>query len=111
MSFMTTQPSTSEPDDQSSSVTADSTKEYQVQNMSNWSAFILVLAAPLSLFLAVGIAVGFGGSVVAFIVGTAVLVGLMIYLYRYLQQKILVTVGQGSIRIHYLRSPFFVSTS
>jgi hypothetical protein len=108
---MTTQPSTNEPIDQSSLVSADSTKEYQVQNMSNWSVFIFVLAAPLSFALAVGIASGFDGGAVMFIAGIAASVLLMIYLYHYLQQTILVTVGQGSINIHYLRSPFFVSTS
>jgi len=79
--------------------------------MSNWSAFIFVLAAPLSLFLAVAIAFGLGGGLVAFIFGIVAVVGLMIFLYRYLQQKIRVTVGQGSIHIHYLRTPFFVSAS
>jgi hypothetical protein len=87
----------------------DGTKEYEVQNMSNWSAFVFVLAAPLSLFLMVGIALAFGGSVFAFVVGITAAVGFMIFLYRYLQQKILVTVGPGSIHVHYLRSPFFVS--
>ena len=108
---MITQPFAGEPDGRSTPITVDSTKEYRVQNMSGWSVFVFVLAAPISLFSAVGVALAEGGSAVVFIISIAIAVGMMIYLYRYLQQKILVIVGQGSICIRYLRSPFFVSAS
>src|SRR3954469_12137421 len=98
MSFMATQPSDPAPEGQTSPATMNDTREYRVENMPNWSGSILVLAVPFSLLLAVGIASGFGGSAVAFIVSIAAVVGLLIFLYRYLLQKIQVTVGQGSIR-------------
>ncbi|NDC42817.1 MAG: hypothetical protein EBZ77_14915, partial [Chitinophagia bacterium] len=79
--------------------------------MSNWSIFIFVLAAPLSVFLIVAVALAFSESLVAFVISVPVIVVLMIGLYRYLQQKILVTVGQGKIHIRYLRNPFFVTAS
>ena len=109
---MTSHPFNDTPKDQSLSVTADSTKEYLVQNMSDWSKFIFVLTLPISLFLAFGIVLWLGGNlVVAFFVSIAAVVGQITYLNKYLQQKILVTIGKDSIRIHYLHSPFFVSTS
>jgi hypothetical protein len=85
-------------------------KEYQVQNMSNWSIFIFVLAVPLSLLVFVGIGVAVDGSVFSFIIGIVAVVVFMIFLYQYLQQKILVTVEGEFIRVNYLRSPFFEST-
>jgi hypothetical protein len=116
---MTAQPFTGPHDDGPQSANPDDLKEYQVQNMTNWSAFVLVLCAPLSLLFAGGVAMGIGWGgpngnsikAITFILGLVVAVVLMIYLYRYLLQKIQVTVGQGCIRIHYLRSPFFASSA
>jgi hypothetical protein len=89
----------------------DATKVYQVQSMSGWNTFVFVLAAPLSLFAALGISIMFGGSLVVFLVSIAAVFGLMILLFRYVQQQISVTLGPGTISIHYLRSPFFDSVS
>jgi hypothetical protein len=104
---MTSQPPMSQAANESLPAT---TKEYEVKNMSNWSAFMFVLAAPFSMLFAMLIGSRLH-SAVAFIVAVAAMAGIMIYLFRYLQQKILVTVGQGAISIRYLHSPFFVPTS
>ncbi len=95
--------------DQSSVEPVEGVKQYHVQSMSDSSAFIFVFAGPLLVFLDIKIAMWFGGSAVAFVFGVIGSIGLMVYLFQYLQQKILVTVGHGSISIHYLRSPFFGS--
>lgn len=111
---METQPFTNMPDTPPIA-TSDTTKEYQVQNMSVGSSLIFAFSAIPSIFLFIGIFIAVDsvvphvGFVAGFIIGVAAVVCIMIALYRYLQRKILVTVGPGSIHIHYLPKPFFAS--
>ncbi len=87
----------------------EETKEFKIQNMSGWSSFFFVFAAPLSFLFVLEIAVGLGGGVFSFIIGIVAIVALMIFLFRYLQQKILVTTKQDTIQVNYLHTPFFES--
>ncbi len=81
-------------------------REYRVSNMSNWSAFCFVLAAPIMLFLSIKIGVQ-GRSALSFIVALGASAGIMVFLFRYLQQKSLVIVSKDGIKISYLHRPFF----
>lgn len=88
----------------------EESKDYLVQNMPNWNAFLFVLAAPLCIFVFVGFLMVIDQPVISFIVGAGACVGIMIFLFRYLQQKIAVTVAPDFIRINYVRKPFYDST-
>ncbi len=106
---MTTPLFSGSPDDSQSENAIDGMKEFRVQSMSIGSSFVFLLGAPVSVALYIGVLWVLGANVFAFFVGVAAIVGTMIGLYRYLLQKILVTVGRGAILVRYLYIPFFMS--